>query len=108
METTTKAGAIIDDRRTDEDKAATLFLVVATDSFMSGWGKAQGRSLFAVPCRDEAQAEIVADNMRHRSEMKRVRIVNRTWRPSLTSGDHLSIRDMSDCDRFYKPGGFRE
>ncbi len=101
-----RARYTIDDRRKPEDKAATVFLVVATDSFMSGWGHAPGRSLFAVPCRSWEEAKIVEDNMRHRSEMKRVRVVGKGYRPKLRDGDHYSIRDMSDCDRFYRPGGF--
>ncbi len=109
-ETTTKTGATIDDRRSDEDRENTVYLVVATDRFMSGWGKAEnGRSLFAVPCSGLEQAKIVLDNMKHRSEMKRCRIVlARTYRPHLRRGDHYSIRDMSDCSRFYSPGGFAE
>jgi len=103
--------ATIDDRRTPEQKRATLGLVVATDNFMSGWGQAQGRSIFAVPFRTWQEGEIVADNMRARSEMRRVRIVGDypgEYRPKLRKGDHLSIRDMSPCPRFYAPGGFHE
>lgn len=99
---------IIDDRRTEEEKATTWGFVVATDSFMSGWGMAPGRSYLAVPVRSPREAMVVADNMRHRSEMRRVRTVGRDWRPRLREGDHLSIRSMEDCDRFYAPGGFLE
>ena len=105
---TMESGAVIDDRRTEEDKAATIGFVVATDSFMSGWGEARGRSLFAVPVRNWAEAVTVENNMRARSEMKRVRVVGKDYRPRLYPGDHLSIRDMSDCDRFYRVGGFKE
>jgi hypothetical protein len=98
---------VIDDRRTDDERARTAYLVVATDRFMSGWGKAPGRSLFAVPCDCLSQAKIVAANMHNRSEMKRVRIVYaKTYRPRLSAGDHFSIRSMSDSSRFYAPGGF--
>jgi len=97
---------IIDDRRTSEDKAATWGFVVATDSFMSGWGMSPRRSLFAVPVINHKQAEIVLGNMHLRSEMKRSRIVGANYRPRLQPGDHLSIRSMSDCSRFYEPGGF--
>ena len=98
----------IDDRRTEEDKARTVGFVVANDSFMSGWGQAPGRSIFAVPFRSWTEASIVEDNMRHRSEMKYVRVVGKAYRPRLRAGDHFSIRDMSECDRWYKEGGFRE
>lgn len=99
---------MIDDKRSPEDKAATLGFVVATDSFMSGWGNAPGRSLFAVPFRTWDEADIVEANMRARGDMKRVRVVGAKYRPRLYPGDHLSIRDMSDCSRFYKRGGFSE
>lgn len=98
----------VDDRRTPEDKAITAGFVVATDSFMSGWGRARGRSLFAVPFRTYEEAEIVLQNMEARSEMKRARIVGKDYRPRLRDGDHLSIRDMSDCSRFYEKHGFCE
>lgn len=97
---------VIDDRRSNEDKELTWGFVVATDRFMSGWGMAPGRSLFAVPVRNHREAEIVLDNMRSRGDMVRPRIVGSDYRPRLRTGDHLSIRDMEDCDRFYTPGGF--
>ena len=99
---------VIDDRRTDEDRAHTAFLVVATDSFLSGWGQAPRRSYFAVPCPDADVAAVVLDNMHHRSEMKRPRLViARTYRPHLRPGDHLSIRAMSEiATTWYSPGYF--
>lgn len=99
---------MIDDRRTPEDKARTVGFVVATDSFMSGWGQAPGRSLFAVPLSNWDQEPTVTANMDARSDMKRVRTVGKDYRPHLAAGDHLSIRDMSDCSRFYEPGGFHK
>ncbi len=99
---------IIDDRRTKRDKARTVGFVVATDSFMSGWGQARnGRSIFAVPLSSWEQSDIVEANMRARSEMKRVRVVGKDWKPKLHAGDHLSIRGMEDCSRFYTAGGFQ-
>ena len=103
---TLPGGGVIDDRRSEADKAATWGFVVATDAFFSGWGRSPGRSLFAVPVRNHREAEIVLDNMQRRSEMKRARIVASDYRPRLSEGDHLSIRNMSDCSRFYTPGGF--
>ncbi|KKN40355.1 hypothetical protein LCGC14_0734070 [marine sediment metagenome] len=106
MRTITSTVAVVDDQRTEADKAATVCFVVATDGFMSGWGQAPGRSIFAVPCRSWEESSTVTDNMNHRSEMKRVRLVGLDWRPRLLKGDHLSIRAMDDCERFYTPGGF--
>lgn len=108
METVRENGAIVHDRRTDMDKARTAGFVVATDSFMSGWGLAPGRSLFAVPFANGIQAGIVERNMHHRSEMKRVRLVGADYpqRVKLWPGDHLSISDMRGSSLFYREGGF--
>lgn len=106
METTTRTGAVINDRRTDEDKAATIGFIVATDKFMSGWGGAPRRSLFAVPVRNREEIDIVEENMRRRREMKRVRFVSADWRPRLQQGDHLSIATFDGASRFYVKGGF--
>lgn len=107
METTLESGAVIDDQRTDEDKAKTEGFVVATDSFMSGWGNAKSRSLFAVPFTTAEQAQIVLHNMECRSEMKRARIVGKDYRPKLSAGDHLSIRAMGEMKTgFYVAGYF--
>ena len=87
-----------DDRRTADDKRRTWGFVVATDSFMSGWGNAQSRSLFAVPVKDHHQAEIVAANMRNRSEMKRVRIVGLFYFGTLIRpchGGHINRQTQS-------------
>ena len=99
-------GATIEDHRTEEDKALTWAFVVATDSFLSGWGKAPRRSLFAVPVKDHKQADTVIDNMNNRSDMKRPRLVSNL--PRLKPGDHLSIRSMDDSSRFYQVGGFSQ
>lgn len=94
---------IRDDRRSEADKEATVGFVVGTDRFLSGWGQAPNRSLFAVPVKDFDQAEVVAENMRRRGDMLRVRIVGKDYRPRLYDGDHFSIRDMSDCSWLYAP-----
>lgn len=96
---------MIDDKRTDTERALTVCYVVATDSFMSGWGLAKGRSLFAVPCKSWEQSRVVLGNMHNRSEMKYVRVQSNL--PRLRKGDHLSIRSMDECSRFYTPGGFK-
>lgn len=96
---------IIDDRRSVEDKAETIGFVVATDSSMSGWGKALGRSIFAVPCNSWDQVKIVEANMHERTEMNYVRTVGKNWRPKLRDGDHLSIRNAEECCYFYRESG---
>jgi len=106
MEKQTNTGAIIDDRRTDEQREITWGFIVATDSFMSGWGMAKGKSYFAVPVANNEQARIVEANMRRRSEMKRVRFVLADYRPKLQAGDHLSIMELDPKARFFQVNGF--
>ena len=99
----------IDDRRSAEDKEKTQGFVVANDSFMSGWGRASGRSIFAVPFGVEHNADFIIQNMEARSEMKYVRVsMGKNYRPKLRAGDHLSIRSMEDSSRFYEKHGFCE
>ena len=104
-------GAVVEDWRTPDEVAKTIGFVVATDSFMSGWGKAQGRSLFAVPFTNYDEAATVEGNMNRRDEMKRVRIVYGADYPQkvkLGPEDHLSIRayKRGKTDRFFIAGGF--
>ncbi len=99
--------AIVNDRRTTEDKGNTACFVVALDKFMSGWGQAPGRSYLAIPCASLEQAKIVQANMRRRSEMTRVRI---RWMSQplvrLRHGDHLSISAVAQCECWYEDGAF--
>lgn len=97
----------IEDHRSEDEKARTAGFVVATDSFMSGWGPCSngGRSLYAVPFETDEQRVVVLDNFAHRSEMKRVRVVGSDYWPTLGPNDHLSIAEMNDCP-FYRPDWF--
>ena len=85
-------GGIIHDRRSPGEAEATIGFIVATDTFMSGWGKAPGRSLFAIPVRTSDEWDETLRFMHGRSDMKYVREVGRDYRPRLYAGDHLSIR----------------
>lgn len=65
------------DDRTPEDFVAGThaWLVVATDSFLSGWGKAaNGKSVCAWAC-SQTQLPDMERWVRSRDDMKRVRIV---------------------------------
>ena len=102
---TLPGGGIIDDRRTPEEIEQTAGFYIATDSFMSGWGLAPGRSLFAVPVTvaelsDGETCKRIEERMERRPEFKRVRFVLRSYRPRLSDGDHLSLRGISDTDSF--------
>jgi hypothetical protein len=101
-EYTLKNGAIVHDKRTDEQKAATQLLVLCLDSFMSGWGKASGgRSYFAVACPDAETAGEVEWRMKQRNEFKKVRVVDKNYRAPIRNGDHLSITHHTDFN--YQP-----
>ncbi len=95
----------INDRRSDE--SVPWGFVVFTDSFMSGWGGAQGgRSLYALAVCSPKEAETVLASGKHRTEMKRGRLV--TALPRLRAGDHLSITDREESPRWYEVDGFAE
>ena len=99
----------VNDRRTD--KSTPWAYVVFTDKFMSGWGDAPGRSLYALAVSDPNEEAIVLANGRARSEMKRPRTVVRfradgTPAVKMHEGDHLSVTDKADASRWYVRGGF--
>ena len=100
---------IIDDKR--KDKKNPWAYVVALDTFMSGWGKAPGRSLFALAVDNQKEADIVIENLDNRGDMVYPRVVtelDEQGRPCIVlhNGDHLSIRDREEASRHYTPGGF--
>ena len=95
----------INDRR--QSKHKPFGFVVATDSFMSGWGDAQGgKSYYAIAVDSRHESDVVEANMRSRSEMKRVRF--NLALPKLGPKDHLSIVDRHYAQRFFEPGGFAQ
>jgi hypothetical protein len=96
--------AVTLDARTETEKADTWGFVVSTDSFMSGWGHAPGRSLYAVAVADHHEAEVVLRNAKGRSEMKRSRIQGNL--PRLWPGDHLKIVGRSEASRWFEPGAW--
>ena len=79
--------------------------VLCNDMFMSGWGKAEGRTnTIILPCKSYREAEIVAHNARSRTDQKRVRIVEQ--KPRLRPGVLYSLMDRKTAGRWYEPGGF--
>lgn len=97
--------AVIDDRRTDAERAATIGFVVATDTLMSGWGHAPGRSLFVLAITDANQIDNVEARLRERGDMSRVRFYLDF--PRLRAGDHMSIRGPSESSRHYSTEAWR-
>jgi hypothetical protein len=71
----------IEDDRTTEQKTALPWLIVGTDSFMSGWGKASGGLSYAAWACDDAQLRDCECWVERRSDMRRVRRVYGKYRP---------------------------
>lgn len=63
--------------------------MVATDKFMSGWGKAPGSSYYAVAVRSMREADDVEARMRRRDDFIRVRYNLNL--PRGRRGDHLHV-----------------
>ena len=79
------------DDRTREQKQTHGWIVVGTDSFMSGWGKASGGASYAGwACRWE-DVNKVERWVESRSEMKRVRIVGSDYRPRGNGHCHIYV-----------------
>lgn len=100
---------IVDDR-TESEIDETMAFVIATDSWMSGWGNAMGRSIVARPipkiridskCANEKhfyydvdwdELKRVENVFDSRKEFKRVRVAyGKAYKPRLHAGDHLHI-----------------
>lgn len=95
-----KKYTLVDDRTTDEVKL-TVGFVKATDKFMSGWGKALGKSVIAVPFTSADDMDKVMERINRRNEMKRVRVVmGNEYHPSLNSNDHLHIYNTTTSFRY--------
>tara|TARA_R100001086_G_scaffold243162_1_gene171710 strand:- start:404 stop:757 length:354 start_codon:yes stop_codon:yes gene_type:complete len=92
--------ATIKDDRTDEEVRNTIGFVVATDSFMSGWGDAPGKSIVAVPVINDKDRQRVEVVMSRRSEMKRLRFAyGSNYKPKLGKDDHLHIYNTNTSFR---------
>jgi hypothetical protein len=85
---------IVKDDRSDDEKAATIGFVVATDKFLGNWGRDirlfTGNSIVACPVVSEDDRDAVEGVMRARREFTRVRYVRKV---SCRAGDHLHIYD---------------
>lgn len=62
--------------KTASEIPAAAWYVLSNDSFLSGWGPAEGKiNTVVAPCKDLNEAKRVAEYARSRSDQKRVRIV---------------------------------
>ena len=79
--------------------------VLANDSFLSGWGLAEGKiNTVILPVNSEAEAEIVMTNARRRRDMLRVRYVMN--KPRFRRGVLYSLMDREHARFWYTPEGF--
>ena len=76
---------IFQDDRTEEQRKTHPVVILGTDSFMSGWGKASGGPSYAGWACSPDDMYQVERWIRNRGDMKRVRFVARDYRPP--SGD---------------------
>ena len=72
---------MIHDDRSDSERKTHTYIVVGTDSFMSGWGLAKGGASFAAWACTKNDLEAVLAWVRNRGDMRRVRVVGAGWRP---------------------------
>jgi len=83
------------------------YYVTCLDTFLSGWGEADGKAnRLILPCQDFAEAEVVCDNARGRSDMKSVHI--HTGKLSLSDFD-LSLWQVMGRESsraWYTPGSW--
>ena len=81
------------------------YYVLSDDRFMSDWGPAAGRTnTIILPCDDEEEAQIVADNANARTDMDNVRIIRNP--PELSEDILFSLMTREDASRWYRAGGF--
>ena len=79
------------DDRTAEQMQTHTWLVIGTDKFMSGWGRAQGgKSIAAWACLPEHR-HMVLDWVEGRSDMLRVRETTDPYRPRGAGHCHIYV-----------------
>ena len=84
------------------------YYVTMTDTFLSGWGKADGKiAKYVIECESYDEALTVADNARNRSDMKHVRIVNN--KPYYTSSRYqVTERTKEEIPVWFQKDAFKK
>lgn len=82
---------ILQDDRTAEQRETHQHLIIGTDSFLSGWGKADGGTSYAAWACTEGQRKRVLQWVESRGDMKRVRETYGTYRPSGRGHCHIYV-----------------
>ena len=81
---------LVDDR-TPEQKETHKFLVIGTDSFMSGWGEAQGGVSYAAWACTEEDFSAVIKWVESRGDMKRIRTTYGAYHPEGIGHCHIYV-----------------
>ena len=91
----TKNGAVIEDRRSSSEVAATTYFVVAQDPTLSGWGCAPHKSYFAIPVSDAEDLAFTLEHVAATGRFIDIALVD-SGRLSemLSKGDHLHITNL--------------
>ena len=84
----------IDDRRVGRHKRYDM--VLAHDTFMSGWGRAKGGESYVAWSAEPAYIQAVKEWVEKKPEMKHVRIVPSDWVNTNKNVAHLSIHMVDD------------
>lgn len=83
---------IIQDDRTEEQKTTLTYGVVGTDKFMSGWGKADNGTSYAVWACKPDDIDKLERTINGRGDMLRVRIVElKTYKPRGRGHCHIYV-----------------
>jgi hypothetical protein len=91
--------------KTEEER---IYYVTMTDSFMSGWGEANGRiNKLVFVCQGYEEAQIVEDNAQNRTEMKYINICAN--KPYYNKRDYLTqYKTKADYGYWYVKNYFRD
>ena len=81
----------ITDTRTPEQHQTHRLLVVGTDTFLSGWGAAEGGPSYAAWACTAEDSLAVLRWVRARGDMRRVRVVYGTWQPRGAGAAHVYV-----------------
>jgi hypothetical protein len=79
------------DDRTDAQKRTHTNLIIAKDTFMSGWGQCdKGTSYCAWACEPK-NADKVLEWVKSRNEMKNIKIKHGDYNPKIKKTDHYHV-----------------
>jgi hypothetical protein len=81
---------LVDDR-TKEEKVTHPWIVAATDTFLSGWGKAKGGASYCGWACKFRDIQKVMTWVCSRGDMKHVRLVSGNWRPKGVGHTHIYV-----------------